>query len=104
MTEGLLLVLTIIFWSYCIDLVDFYFPRLHLASHAPVRLIKNGRMLKANMDRQKISEDELMSHIRQCGLDGIAEIKSAYIEGDGQISVIMHSQNRISKSPGKGVS
>ena len=97
-TEGLLLVLTIIFWSYCIDLVDFYFPRLNIASHAPVQLIRHGAWIQRNMHRQKITEEEVMSQIRQCGLDSIADIKSVYIEGDGHISVIMTSQSPIARS------
>ena len=92
-----MLVLTIIAWSYCIDTLDYYFPRLHLASHTSVRLIRNGKLLKDNMHRQKISEEELMSHIRRCGLEEVTEIKSAYIEGDGHISVIMQSQMTVGK-------
>lgn len=90
-TEGLLLVMTIILWSYFIDTLDFYFPKLRLTSNTPVLLIKNGKMLKANMKSEKISESELMSQIRQYGLDTFDDVKCAYMEGDGHISVIVKS-------------
>jgi uncharacterized membrane protein YcaP (DUF421 family) len=35
-----------------------------------------------------ISDEELMSHIRQSGAAGLAEVRSAFMESDGRISVI----------------
>ncbi len=45
-------------------------------------------MLRQNMRRELITEDGLMSQLREQGVDNLAEVKMAYMEGDGHISVI----------------
>lgn len=45
-------------------------------------------MLRRNMRREFITEDELLSEVRLQGIADIAAVKAAYMEGDGRISVI----------------
>ena len=40
------------------------------------------------MRREFLTEQELMGHLREQGIAGLADVKAAYIEGDGAISVI----------------
>jgi uncharacterized membrane protein YcaP (DUF421 family) len=87
-TEGLLLVLTILFWSYVVDWLDHRFPGLHLVSAPPRQLIRKGRILRANLNRERFTEDELMTQLREHGLQNASQVESAYIEGDGKVSVI----------------
>ena len=87
-TEGLLLAGTIFFWATLIDFVDFRFPRLHLAEGSAIRVVRNGRLLRGNMRREKVTEDEVMAQLRQHGYDDVAQVQAAYIEGDGQFSVL----------------
>src|SRR5688572_5832266 len=91
-TEGVVLVLTILFWSLAVDWIDHKFPRLGLNSAQPLPLIKNGRLLRKNMDKEQISEDELLSQLRQKGLESPRHVKRAYIEGDGHFSVIVDNE------------
>src|SRR5690606_41696809 len=51
-------------------------------------LVKKGKMLKRNMRREYLTEEELTDHLRLEGIDDVAEVKAAYVEGDGKISVI----------------
>jgi uncharacterized membrane protein YcaP (DUF421 family) len=51
-------------------------------------LVKNGQLLRRNMRRELITEDELLSKLRQQGVDDLSEVKEAFMEGDGQISVV----------------
>lgn len=88
-TEGVVLVATILFWSYVIDWLDYRFPDLHLASSPPLLLIRNGRILYKNLARGKLSEVELMGQLRQRGVESPSQVKKAYIEGDGKISAII---------------
>jgi len=88
-TEGLILVLTIIFWSTAVDWVDHKFPQLHLSASPPVLLIKGGRLLRKNMEREQITEGELMGQLREKGLEDPRQVTKAYIEGDGKFSVIV---------------
>jgi len=42
------------------------------------------------MERHLITEQELMSQLRQQGIEFLAEVKKAYIESDGSISIITY--------------
>ena len=87
--DGLLLVATIIFWSYALNWLGYRFPFLRPFVHPPpLLLVKDGRILYRNMRQELITKEELMSHIRQQGLDDLSQVRAAYIEGDGRISVI----------------
>lgn len=88
--NGIILVATIIFWSYALDWLGYKFPRLEpLVYPRPLQLVKNGRILHGNMERESITESELMSQLRLQGVSDIAIVKEAYIEGDGRLSVIV---------------
>ena len=99
-TEGLILVATILFWSVSLNWLGFRFPAIGRFVHPPpLELIKNGRLLRRNMEKELISEEELMSQLRQQGVDDISEVKRACIEGDGHISVVQF--NNGSRSGGR---
>lgn len=88
--DGLLLVATIIFWSWALNWLGFRFPRIQRLVHpAPLPLVKDGRLLRKNMARELITEDELMSQLRLQGASDVRQVASALMEGDGRISVIM---------------
>jgi uncharacterized membrane protein YcaP (DUF421 family) len=88
-TEGTLLVGTIVFWNYALDWLGHRFPFIERLTRPPaLPLIQNGRLLRRNMQKEMITEEELMSQLRQQGYEEVDEVKNAYIEGDGNISVI----------------
>jgi uncharacterized membrane protein YcaP (DUF421 family) len=94
-TDGIALVATIIFWNFLFDWLSFkseWFGRL--IEPAPLPLIKNGRMLRKNMRREFITEDELMMQLREQGLEDVSKVKDAFIESDGRVSVIQFKQKR----------
>jgi uncharacterized membrane protein YcaP (DUF421 family) len=89
LSEGIVLVLTIVFWDYVLDWLGYRLKWLRAIIHpAPLLLIRDGRLLKANLRKEAISEDELMSQLREKGIETVSKVKRAYIEGDGHISVI----------------
>lgn len=87
-TEGVVLVATILLWDYAIDFLDHRYPHLHLNISAPKLLVQNGRMIRHNMERENMSEEDLMSQLRQHGVEHLSAVRRAYAEGDGSISVI----------------
>ena len=88
-TEGVVLILTIAFWDYALDWLGFRSPRFGRLLHpAPLLLVKNGRLQRRNMRSEMITEEELMSQLREQGVEEVAEVKLSYLEGDGRISVI----------------
>ena len=54
----------------------------------PLLLVKNGRMIQRHLQRELITDDELMSKLRQQGVEFLADVKFAYMEADGRISII----------------
>lgn len=90
-TEGAVLVGTMIFWSYFLNWLGYIFePFQNFLTPPPLLLVKNGRMIKRHMQQQLITEEELMSQLRQQGVEFLAEVKKAYMEADGSISVITY--------------
>jgi uncharacterized membrane protein YcaP (DUF421 family) len=88
-TEGFLLITTLVFWNYTLDWLGQRFPRIERLLHPPpLPLVKDGRLRRRNMRRELITEEELRSHLRQQGLTEFAQVQAAYMEGDGQISII----------------
>ena len=88
-TEGAILVATIAFWDYFLDWLSFRVPALQrMLRPAPLLLIRNGRLLRENMKREMLQEDELMAQLREHGVRSAGEVKACYLEGDGRISVI----------------
>jgi uncharacterized membrane protein YcaP (DUF421 family) len=88
-TDGLILVATVVFWSYALNWLNYRFPALQRFFTAPpLILVKNGRMIHRNMRREMITDNELMSQLRKQGVDNLAAVKQAFMEADGSISVI----------------
>jgi uncharacterized membrane protein YcaP (DUF421 family) len=88
-TEGVVLVGVILFWSFALNWLGFRVPWFGRLVHPPpLELIRDGRMLRRNMEKELISEQELMSQLRQQGVDDVSDVKRACIEGDGHISVV----------------
>lgn len=92
-SDGMVLVATLIFWNVLLDWASFRFAAFRrMAEPKPLELVENGRLLRRNMRREFISEDELWSKLRQAGIESLDEVKRMYIESDGQISVIRHGR------------
>ena len=88
-SSGLVLVATIILWSVVLDWVAFRFPRVsRFIRPSALPLVKDGVMLRRNMRRELITEDELMAQLRQQGVEGLDGVRAVYMEADGQFSVI----------------
>ena len=87
--EGVLLVGTIIFWSWLLNWLGYHFPLLERLVHPPpLVLVEHGRLLRRNMRRELVTETELMSVLREQGVSDLAQVRVACMEGDGSISVV----------------
>ena len=88
-TEGAVLVGTIVAWDYSLDWLGYRFPAFQrLLRPAPLPLIKEGRVLRQNLRREMITMEELLGQLREQGVESVGEVKRCCLEGDGQISVI----------------
>lgn len=93
--DGVVLVITIVFWNYLLDWIGYRFPRFQRFFHPPpLPLVRDGHLLRQNMRQELITLDELMSQLRQQGIEDVEQVKSAAMEGDGRISVIGYDGQR----------
>jgi len=90
--EGAILVSTIVAWNWLLDVLAFRFATVRrFASPGRLTLIKHGVAQRRNLRREFITMDELFEKLREQGIEKLSEVKVAYLEGDGQISVIRNS-------------
>lgn len=88
-TEGFILVGTILGWSMLIDWLTYAFPALQkLLEPPPLLLIDDGRVLWRHLRHEFVSETELRSKLREHGVTEPSEVDKAYMEPDGQITVL----------------
>ena len=88
-TEGFVLVGTIVGWNVALDVLAYRFARLRrLLEAPPLLLVRDGRMLHHHLRREFLTEDEVLAKLREKGVENVTEVKQAYMEGDGSISVI----------------
>ncbi len=88
-TEGAILVSVIIFWNVFIDWLSYRVPALRPWLEPPaLLLIRDGRILHRNLRHELVTEDELLSKLREQGVEQVSEVRKAYMESDGEVSVI----------------
>jgi uncharacterized membrane protein YcaP (DUF421 family) len=88
-TEGAILVTTIALWDYFVDWLSYKVPAARrLLRPPPLLLVRDGRLQRRNMEREKIEEEDLLAQLREKGVDSVEDVKECYLEGNGRISVI----------------
>jgi uncharacterized membrane protein YcaP (DUF421 family) len=97
LADGMVVVVTILFWSVVVDAVAYRFPKLAtLLKATPKTLIENGKLNRAVMRRELMTTEEVSSQLRLHGIDDIAMVERACIEPNGMISVIRRDQRDTS--------
>jgi uncharacterized membrane protein YcaP (DUF421 family) len=87
--EAVMLISTIAGWNYFIDAMSFRYPWFaRFAEPGAVPLVRHGQILRANLRREMLTEEELRSQLRQSGVEDLRDVKRATMEPDGKISVI----------------
>ena len=89
LTDGVLLVSTLVFWNYLFDFVSYQSSFIRRFTEPPsIMLVKNGKLILRNMQREYITRSEVQAKMREEGIEDINEIKEMRLESDGSISVI----------------
>jgi uncharacterized membrane protein YcaP (DUF421 family) len=88
-SDCILLISTLVFWNVLIDWATWRYAAIErLFSAQRLCLVRNGRMNRRNMRREFISDAELMSKVREEGLEHLSDVKVMFLEADGEISLI----------------
>ncbi len=89
-TAGLILISTLVG-------IDIFFSQLKrwskkadmILEGVPVLLIDKGTLLKENMKRERVDEEDIMAAARELrGLESLDQVKYAVLERNGTISII----------------
>ena len=106
-TEGAILVGTIFTWNYTLDWLSYRSPLIRrLLAPPPLPLIKNGTLLRRNLKSELLTVADLLSQLREHGVDDVRQVKRCYIEPDGRLSVIKDEAGEPAQAPqqGRGIS
>ncbi|WP_081724496.1 DUF421 domain-containing protein [Advenella kashmirensis] len=98
-TDGLVVAAGIVLWSALVDRLGYFFPVVNqiLEPHR-LLLIKNGVLQLNNMRREYVTRTELMEQLRISGIEELSEVKRAYLESNGEMSVIKEDSGRKSSA------
>lgn len=100
-SDGLLLISTIAGWNYLLDWCSYHFPAVRrLLQPGPLLLIDRGRLRRENMRREFITLEELEAKLREKGVQSIDQVQRAYLENDGQISLLIKEDDEHRPPPG----
>ena len=100
LTGGLAVAATIVFWSIFIDRLCFFFPLASkILEPSKLCLVENGEMNMKNMRREYVTRAELMEQLRLQSIASLGQVKRAYLEQNGEISIIKHDDD-----PEEGIS
>jgi uncharacterized membrane protein YcaP (DUF421 family) len=89
--DGVILVAVLVFWAWVIDFVGFHVPWIERFVKPPkLPLVENGRIRRDNMRRELVTREELDTKLRENGLDDLSRVRAAYMEPDGEISVLTY--------------
>lgn len=71
------------------------FPILkNLFSARPATLISNGKLMRGEMRKARISLEELIGELRQGGISDINDVRYAILEQNGKITIIQKSDSK----------
>lgn len=98
-TDALLVVGTIFFWNWFIDWLNFNVPALKsVLEPPPLPLIENGRIVRRNLRHEHVTMDELQSKLREHGVTHASQVEKAFMEPDGEVTVIKKKPPRQTAS------
>jgi uncharacterized membrane protein YcaP (DUF421 family) len=88
-TDGIVLVATVVGMSWLFDWLGYHVAFMGRFVHPERKpLVVNGRVIRKSLAQELMTEEELMTQLRLQGTEHINEVKAAYLEGNGEISVI----------------
>ena len=93
--DGLFLIVTVMLINYGINALSYrvkWFERL--VSAPPLPLVKDGKLLRRNLRREFVTEEEFNGHLRMNDIKDLSEVERAYVESEGHITFITRKKGR----------
>ncbi len=91
---GIIAAATLILINVILTKILFRDTKLgRLITGEPRLLVRNGRYVTSNLERESIRPEELEEQIREHGFADISEVRTAILELDGSISVLPYNKD-----------
>lgn len=88
-SDGFVLIGTLVGWSLALNYLSFRFRGFRrFVLPRPICLVKDGVKIDKNLRRELITDDELAEMLREHEVEHLEDVRRAYLEPDGQITVI----------------
>lgn len=96
---GLVAASTLFVANYMLKYLLYRFPKLGIAVQGvELMLIYKGQLNVSNMNKARITREEILEAVREHGVSEIREVDLAVLETDGNISIISNNyKNRTTK-------
>lgn len=89
MTNAVIATATLLTLVLLTSIASHLSSRAHsLISGTPTVLVRSGRYIEENMNRERIAPDELLAEMHKAGYERLEQIRWAILEDDGKISLI----------------
>ena len=103
LTGGIVAAASLFILNYIIKYLMYRFPKLGgiIQGHS-MMLVYKGELIQSNMNKAKITIDEIKEAIREHGVSEIADVDLAVLEVDGNISILSKDFTRKTSKKRKG--
>lgn len=87
--DGVLQIVVVGVLAWLVDVGSYHLPWLRrLVQAPPLKIIHNGKLLRRNLRREFITEEELYSQLRANDVQDISDVQTAHVEGEGHITIV----------------
>ena len=101
LTGGIIGAITILVLNYLVVELSFRFKGVRRVLEAqPTLLVHNGRVLRENLRKERVTMDELLAALRRNGLTSPDHVRFAVLEETGNIRVIPRTTSGNPTPPG----
>jgi len=103
LTGGLIAASTLFLINYLFKYILYRFPKLGIVVQGiELMLIYKGQLNQSNMNKARITKEELLEAVREHGVSEIREVDLAVLEIDGNISIVSNNYKTRTTRKRKG--
>lgn len=96
LATGLLVVTLLVLMDKGLVLLTNRFPGLEARLEGePARLVMNGRLDTDGLQKANLSRDEIFAYLREKGVEQLGQVKRAYLEINGRVSVFLYPKENV---------
>ena len=88
-SDGVLLAMVIISWAFLLNWMAHRWSWVsRIIKPKPLLMISDGKLLRNNMRRELVTDENLREQARKQGIRDLADVTEGWMESDGQFSFI----------------